>query len=474
MANKNTVKDLLSSLKEEHEQELDITEDDISFHQEEDLIDDIDLGEDDVRTKQILLNSFLEPYLRDKDFTDLSYNGTQFRVQHNIQGRYMPSEQPKREEVERLINNIADNRSVQFNNKHPVLDTEIGFLRVNAMHEEISPDGITMALRISRPELAIKNFDDLAQGQGDLIESLFNVLIKAEQNIIVSGRTGTGKTEFQKKLIGYTSNDSKITLIEDTRDAHLKTIYPEKDINSWKTSGEKFDMGAGVRSALRNNPDWVIIAETRGAVSADILDSAKTDHSIITTIHASSALGIPSRLVPMIRQADAYARTDDMLIGSEIVEFLRFGVQLKAERINGRMVRYIREIVEFTDYTPKGAKGNILYRFTNKYNPVDQTYTPVQQYGYISEKTLEVLEERRLIHLLPDQFNPRAKQNAELIKKAQQQQPQQQQQPPKKETSVLDEELDEDYEDNLDEETTSLDEISSDDNLGELKPPVVN
>lgn len=368
----------------------------------------VDLGLDDKRAEQILLNSFLEPYLTDFGYTDISFNGTDLRVQHNVKGRLKPKNQPSADEVERLIKSIADNRKTEFTTQKPVLDTEIGFLRVNAMSKDISLDGATMALRISRPQLAITSLDDLAQGQGELIEALFNVLILGEQNLIISGRTGTGKTEFQKKLIGYTADDSKITLIEDTRDSHLKQIYPDKDVNSWKTIPGRFSMADGVKAALRNNPDWVIIAESRGEVAADVLDSAKTDHAIITTIHASSAMGIPSRLIPMIRQSDSYARMDDLLVGSEIAEFLKFGIQLKAERIDGRMVRYIREIVEFTGFTPTGAKGIYIYRFTNKYDPVTETYTPTQEFKPLSAQTIEVLEERRLLHLVPDVFNPRS------------------------------------------------------------------
>lgn len=366
---------------------------------------DLGLG-DDENLSRILGNSFIIKYLADPMYTDLSYNGTQFRVQHNEKGRFMPEEQPTKDEVFRLIKSIADYKEKEFTNNTPVLDTEIGHLRVNAMHEQISPDGLTMALRVSRPRLAITDLTDLARGNPERIEGLLSVLIKGEQNIIISGRTGTGKTEFQKKLVGYISNDSKITLIEDTRDSHLKAIYPDKDINSWQTTDGLFTMSDGVRAALRNNPDWVIIAETRGEVSADILDSAKTDHSIITTIHASSAMGIPSRLVPMIRQSASYARMEDLLIGSEIVEFLRFGIQLKAEREHGRMVRYIREIAEFTKFTPRGAEGNFLYRFTNQYDPSNNTYKKTQQYGQLSMKTMEILEERKLVHMIPDVFIP--------------------------------------------------------------------
>ncbi|MGE6600157.1 ATPase, T2SS/T4P/T4SS family [Lysinibacillus fusiformis] len=60
-----------------------------------------------------------------------------------------------------------------------------------------------------------------------------------------------------------------------------------------------------VKATLCSNTDWPIIAETRGEVAADVLDSAKTDHSIITTVHAKGAMNILSRLIPMFTQEGA-------------------------------------------------------------------------------------------------------------------------------------------------------------------------
>lgn len=361
------------------------------------------------RIQEIFENSFLGPYLKDDGYTDMSFNGTAFRVQHNEKGRFEPEEQPTLEEVKVLCKQISDLQKGKFTNSDPVLDTEIGYIRLNAMHEAISPDGMTFAVRVSRPRLSAGSIADLTAGSSIEVEELLKVLILAESNIVISGRTGSGKTEFQKLLVGFIPDDSKITLIEDTRDSHIKAIYPKKDINSWKTMPGKFEMADGVKAALRNNPDWTIIAETRGEVSADVLDSAKTDHAIITTLHAKGAMNIPSRLIPMIRQSKAYAIIDDQLIGNEIVEFLRFGIHLKAERVDGRTVRRIKEIVEYTDFTSKGAVGTYLYRDLKIRDEITGEYKVNQEFNPLTAKTIAELEDKELIHLLPDVFKSKHK-----------------------------------------------------------------
>ncbi len=357
------------------------------------------------RINEILDNSFLGPLLKIESITDIKFNGTHLRIQDNEKGRYLAPDQPSEEMVKTLIKQIADVQKSTFTYTEPQLDTEIGILRISATHRRISPDGTTLAVRISRPRLAIESIGNIISGDYTDIEQLFKVLMLAENNLVIAGRTGSGKTEFQKLLVGYTADDANIVLIEDTRDSHIKALYPEKDISSWKTVPGLFEMSDGVQAGLRNNPDWTIIAETRGKVSADVLDSAKTDHAIITTVHAKGAMNIPSRLIPMIRQSPAYAIIDDQLIGNEIVEFLRFGCYLQGTRTKeGKTIRRIKELVEYTDFTSKGATGNYVYREVKVRDSESGEYRTEQRFHKLSEKTLTELEDKELIHLVPDVF----------------------------------------------------------------------
>ncbi|QNK89094.1 type II/IV secretion system ATPase subunit [Sporosarcina sp. resist] len=362
------------------------------------------MKEQENRIQDTLQKSFIGDYLKDEEITDISFNGTSLRLQHNEKGRYPADKQPSIEDVKRLIKQIADAQKKTFTNSEPELNTEIGFLRLNAMHEAISPDGMTFAIRVSRPRLVVSSIAEFTIGKGDEVEGLLKVLILSESNVIISGRTGVGKTEFQKLLVSFIPDDSKITLIEDTRDSHIKSIFPEKDINSWQTILGLFTMSAAVQAGLRNNPDWAIIAETRGVEAADVLDSAKTDHAIITTLHAKGAMNIPSRFIPMIRQSSAYAIIDDQLIGNEIVEFLRFGIHLHSFMEDGKRVRRIKEIVEYTDFTKKGAEGVYLYRHLNMYEEATNTYVSKEFFEPLSEQSLENLKDKQLYHLLSDVF----------------------------------------------------------------------
>ncbi len=360
------------------------------------------------RIYNLLNNSFLGPHMAIESVTDIKYNGTHLRIKDNVKAPYFAPIQPTEDDVKQLIKQIADVQQRTFTYAEPRLDTEIGILRINALHKRVSPDGTTLAVRISRPRLAIESLESLVPNNDEIVEQLFKVLMLAELNMVLAGRTGAGKTEFQKLLVGYMDENASIFLAEDTRDSHIKALYPERDITSVKTIPGIYEMSDAVKDGLRNDPDYLMPAEIRGAEAADALDAVKTDHAILTTIHAPSAMDIPLRMSPMIRQAPAYARASDLSIGNEIVRFLRFGAYLRAERNDEqKTVRYLKELVEFEDYTEKGATGRYLYQVVKVRDVKTGRYYQEQRFGTLSERTCAELEDKELIHLVPAVLLPK-------------------------------------------------------------------
>lgn len=360
------------------------------------------------RIQEILEESFLNPYLKQKNITDISYNGTVMKIQDNQVGRYTADYQPTQYEVLQLGKKIADEMGKEFTNNNPILDTELAYLRVNFIHSSVSPSGCTFAIRISRPVLAIQNLEKLANKE---VAKLLEVLIKADSNVIISGKTGAGKTELQKLLVGFISDNKKITLIEDTRDSHIKELYPNKDINSWRTLMEetrekKITYNDLIKAGLRNNPDWMIIAETRGSEAYSMLESALTDHSIITTIHAKKAEAIPSRLLTMIGQK---YNINEMVLGRDIVNTLKFGIYMTMEETKNGIERFIREIVEFTDYTEGGVKYIPIYAIERIYDDQTETYKKQVIMNPLSNETIQELKFKGLYHMLPKVFIPTEK-----------------------------------------------------------------
>lgn len=115
-------------------------------------------------------------------------------------------------------------------------------------------------------------------------------------SIMVSGETGSGKTELQKYIIGLIHKSMGIVAIQDTNDVALKQHYPDKDITEvYQTKNNS--MSDGIRIALRYNPEWIIVSETRGEEVKAYIEALQTGHSGITTIHASGCMETIDRIV---------------------------------------------------------------------------------------------------------------------------------------------------------------------------------
>ncbi|GLI90691.1 CpaF/VirB11 family protein [Bacillus subtilis] len=351
-------------------------------------------------------NSFLKPYLEDKDITDISFNGTDLRVQHNKKGRFIPAEQPKEDEVLSLAKRLADHSNKGFNNSKPILDLAYGNLRMNFVGDIVSPYGTTLAARSSRPALAI---DDLTSITNEKVATLLDLLVKSEVGIAICGRTGTGKTEVLKKLMGSTDDSKKICLIEDTMDSHLKTLYPNKDINSYRVlldkdrpEQTKVSYMDAVETGLRNNPDYLMISEIRnGDATEGLLEAALTDHAVMTSLHASEASGIVSRMISLYKTV---RDKDEVLLGKDIVKNIPIGLHMVCEEKKG-YVRYLKELVEFTGFdAEKGVQWNSIFKTRKEYDEKTQKYSKVYEYGSLSENLLNKLKDKEIYHLLPDEF----------------------------------------------------------------------
>lgn len=361
------------------------------------------VSEEELKIEQLLKDSFLGNYLNDENITDISYDGTKLRIQDNVKGRYIAEKQPDYNEVYELGKKIANIQGKEWTNNTPTLNTELSYLRVNFIHHSISPSGCTFALRVSRPRLVTSNISEFAN---DTVAQLLSVLIEGEYNMIIAGRTGSGKTELQKMLVSSIDNFKKITLIEDTMDSHIKEIYPDKDINSWRTLMEstrknKVTYHHLIKEGLRNNPDWLIVAETRGAEAYDMLESALTDHAIITTIHARGAKAIPTRILRMIGQRFDF---DERILGQDIAETLKIGIYLRMEFTDEGIKRYIREIYEYTGFNDGELEYIPLYRLKRVYNENTKKYENRIETNPLSKETIEDLTYKKLIHKVPKEF----------------------------------------------------------------------
>lgn len=363
--------------------------------------------ENEERIVRALKESFLAPYIEEgSSVTDVKFDGTTLRVKDNELGLYKPEKQPTAYEVEKVLKRISNVMGKEFTTNEPILDTEVSGFRINGQHRAVSPSGATIALRISRPYLAIQDTSVLAPKE---VVQLVAKLMYADQNLLISGITGSGKTELQKVLVGFFNPTTEIYLAEDTMDSHIKELYPDLSIISVRTlTGENRKNKIGFdklnQSALRNNPDRLMIAEIRDGITANnFVESALTGHSVLATIHSAGAKVSPSRLRNMI---SSVLPIEPNLLAQDIVECIPYGLHMELTQFTLPIKRRFREVVEYVGFDENGVKSNVLYEVQEEYVESEDRYITTYQISPLSAKSVQRLKNARCYHEVPDIFKP--------------------------------------------------------------------
>lgn len=280
----------------------------------------------------------------DPTITDIGYDGEKLIVESSDKKYVYESNQEINDDyIIRLVTKFANANNDEFTEKKPVFDGHFHNIRINAVHPSSTTVGVTMALRVVRPKLALQEatFDGFAP---HYVYQLFESAVQAKGNFMIAGETGTGKTELQKMLASFIPFDQRIVLIEDVAETFLKEMFPNKDIYSWLTS-EQVGITKMIKAGLRNNPRWILVSETRGAEAFEMIQAVLSGHSIITTLHAINAQAIPKRLVNMAKMGYEFSEEG---LEEDIRRYFDLGLHIVRRQYKGKTVRYLSEILYFS------------------------------------------------------------------------------------------------------------------------------
>ena len=189
------------------------------------------------------------------------------------------------ETTERLIFSILDNEQKQILLKDKEFDFsfafgDLGRFRVNAFHER---GNIAAAMRLipnDIPTLAELGLPAVVESFADYPRGL----------VLVTGPTGSGKSTTLAALLDKINSERSehIITIEDPIEFTHKSkrsVIVQREVHY-----DTYSFSAALRSALREDPDVVLIGEMRDleTISAAIT-IAETGHLVFATLHTNSA-----------------------------------------------------------------------------------------------------------------------------------------------------------------------------------------
>jgi type IV pilus assembly protein PilB len=129
-----------------------------------------------------------------------------------------------------------------------------------------------------------------------LLKILLEKVGKPTGMILTTGPTGAGKTTtlyaFLRKIL---DPETKIITIEDPVEYHIKGI-----VQTQVDRKTNYDFLSGLRAALRQDPDIIMVGEIRDSETAKIaVNASLTGHLVLSTLHTNNAAGTIPRLLDL-------------------------------------------------------------------------------------------------------------------------------------------------------------------------------
>ncbi|HXA28221.1 MAG TPA: CpaF family protein [Candidatus Angelobacter sp.] len=230
----------------------------------------------------------------------------------------------------------------------------------DAMLDARLPDGsrvnvIMPPLSLSGPVLTIRRFTPGGLDAEDLIANhtapqgaldFLQACVVARRNIVVSGRTGVGKTTLLNVLSRWIPDNQRIITIEDSAElqlsqphwVRLETRPPDMAGRHEATTRHL------LRNSLRMRPDRIVVGEVRGGEALDMLQAMNTGHDgSMSTVHANSPRDALHRLETLVLMAglDLPQRAIRDQIGSAV----HMIVHLSRTESGQRRIERITEVV---------------------------------------------------------------------------------------------------------------------------------
>ena len=235
-----------------------------------------------------------------------------------------------------LARAVATYSDRQINEEHPLLSATLpSGERAQFVVPPAAGRG-TVSITLRKPATMIRRLDDFARdglfdraaesndsdgGVASAVEAelvdlkrrgryadFLRLAVLAQQTIVVSGKTGSGKTTFMKGLVEEVPREERLITIQDTAELTLPNhpnvvhLYYSKDAQGTARVTAK----SLLEACLRMKPDRIFLAEVRGDECFHFVRLAASGHpGSITSLHAGSCALAFEQMALMIRESGA-------------------------------------------------------------------------------------------------------------------------------------------------------------------------
>ena len=300
---------------------------------------------EDNRLKESLENSFLAPLLSLEGITDISYNGEAIYYKTNSLGRRRSDIEVSKDQISDFLRQVANLAEKQFSYLDPVLDVNFDIYRLSATFHSLArvsgKKSYSFALRIASRQCLLEKDPSFFYKNS---RKILLDAVKKRKSIVIGGPTGAGKTELQKYLLGQLDDVARVIVIDNVSELELTRGTANFDLTTWLVDDriDKASYASLIRTALRYDPDYLLLAESRGEEMLDALHCAMAGRPIITTIHSFDLESMPYRMARMAMMAGKQLEMEALL--RDILHHFPVFVYVDKTNDKGRTNRKISSI----------------------------------------------------------------------------------------------------------------------------------
>lgn len=175
--------------------------------------------------------------------------------------------------------------------------------------------GESVVMRLLDQSQGIRGLDNMGMPPG-VLRSLRRVIRKPHGMVLVTGPTGSGKTSTLYSVLAELNDPGKkIITIEDPVEYRLPRIN-QVQVN-FKIN---LTFSGVLRTALRQDPDIILIGEMRDQETAEIgLRAAMTGHLVLSTLHTNDSVSTANRLIDMGAPGYLVATSLDAVLAQRLI-----------------------------------------------------------------------------------------------------------------------------------------------------------
>ena len=244
----------------------------------------------------------------------------EFKIRYRVDGALYEMSPPPRHLALPVISrvkvmasmNIAERRLPQDGRIQKNIAGRSIDLRVSTLPTQF---GESLVLRVL--DRTTVNLDIEALGMPDYIHDyLLEVINRPNGIFIATGPTGSGKTTTLYSCLRKVNTiDSKLLTAEEPVEYDLEGIV-QVPVN--EAIGLTF--ARALRSFLRQDPDRIMVGETRDLETAQIaIQASLTGHLVFTTLHTNDAPGAVTRLIDMGVEPFLISSTLEAVLGQRLL-----------------------------------------------------------------------------------------------------------------------------------------------------------